>query len=244
MSTSSARFISDNAGPELDAALPARLEQLEQELAQARANETAALDRLQHLMALTANRLANPGRDAQRAFYETILDELPVEVVVLDEQFRYLYANPQAVPDPGHRAWLIGHTVIEFCARYGFPLDLAERRSRMFEQALRSAEPVVWDDCTPFPEGARYHQRHFKLLAQVGAGEPFMLGYGLDVTARVEAEARSQRSEAAQREQQEFMQQVLDTNPSAIYVRDAGGRFVFSNRAMAQLSGAGHAPPQ
>ncbi|MDQ2792381.1 MAG: PAS domain S-box protein, partial [Bacteroidota bacterium] len=107
---------------------------------------------------------------------------------------------------------------------------------------LRSSAPVVWDDCTPFPEGALYHQRHFKLLAQVGAGKPFMLGYGLDVTARVEAEARSQRSEAAQREQQEFMQQVLDTNPSAIYVRDAEGQFVFSNRAMAQLSGAEHAP--
>ncbi|MCI1188003.1 PAS domain S-box protein [Hymenobacter sp. DH14] len=244
MSTSAARLISNHVPAELDPAVQARLEQLERELAQARANEEAALDRLQRLMALTANRLANPAGDAQRAFYETILDELPVEVVVLDEQFRYLYANPQAVPDPEHRAWLIGHTVIEFCERYGYPLDLARHRSRMFEQALRSAEPVVWDDCTPFPEGPRYHQRHFKLLAQVGAGKPFMLGYGLDVTARVQAEARSQRSEAAQREQQEFMQQVLDTNPSAIYVRDADGQFVFSNRAMAQLSGAGHATPQ
>ena len=216
----------------------ARLHQLEQELTQARANEAAAVQRLQWY----ERQAMEPERDAQRAFYETILDELPVEVVVLDEQFRYIYANPQAVPDPGHRAWLIGHTVIEFCERYGYPMDLARHRSNMFEQALRSAEPVVWDDCTPFPEGPRYHQRHFKLLAQVGAGEPFMLGYGLDVTARVEAEARSQRSEAAQREQQEFMQQVLDTNPSAIYVRDAEGHFVFSNRAMAQLSGAEHAP--
>ena len=218
----------------------ARLDQLERELAQARANEAAAVQQLRQL----EQQGLNSQRDAQRAFYETILDELPVEVVVLDEQFRYLYANPQAVPDPGHRAWLIGHTVLEFCERYGFPMDLARHRSRMFEQALRSAEPMVWDDCTPYPEGPRYHQRHFKLLARVGAGAPFMLGYGLDVTARVEAEARSQRSEAAQREQQEFMQQVLDTNPSAIYVRDADGQFVFSNRAMAQLSGAQHAPPR
>ena len=242
MPISAASLISANGVPEIDPAVQARLDELERELAQARANETAALDRLQRLMALTANRLAEPARDAQRAFYETILDELPVEVVVLDEQFRYIYSNPQAVPDPAHRAWLIGHTVIEFCERYGFPMELAEQRSRMFEQALRSSESMVWDDCTPFPEGARYHQRHFKLLAQVGAGAPFMLGYGLDVTARVEAEARSQRSEAAQREQQEFMQQVLDTNPSAIYVRDAEGRFVFSNRAMTQLAGTGNAP--
>ena len=219
--------------PALAPAVQARLDQLEQELAQARANEAAAVRQLHQL----EQQSSEWQRDAQRAFYETILDELPVEVVVLDEQFRYIYANPQAVPDPEHRAWLIGRTVLEYCERYGFPMELAEQRSRMFKQALRSSEPVVWDDCTPYPDGPRYHQRHFKLLAQVGAGEPFMLGYGLDVTARVEAEARSQRSEAAQREQQEFMQQVLDTNPSAIYVRDADGRFVFINRAMAQLSG-------
>ena len=218
--------------PELAPAIQARLDQLERDLAQARANEAATVLRLQQL----EQQSSESQRDVQRAFYETILDELPVEVVVLDEHFRYVYSNPQAVPDPEHRAWLIGHTVIEYCERYGFPIALAEHRSRMFERALRSSAPVVWDDCTPFPEGALYHQRHFKLLAQVGAGEPFMLGYGLDVTARVEAEARSQRSEAAQREQQEFMQQVLDTNPSAIYVRDAEGQFVFSNRAMAQLA--------
>ncbi|WP_460503940.1 PAS domain-containing protein, partial [Hymenobacter agri] len=164
-------------------AVQARIDQLEYELAQARANETAALRQLQHLkqQGLSAQ------HEAQRAFYETILDELPVEVVVLDDQFRYVYANPQAVPDPEQRAWLIGHTVLEFCERYGFPMDLARHRARMFEQALRSTEPMVWDDCTPFPEGPRYHQRHFKLLARVGAGEPFMLGYGLDVTARVQA---------------------------------------------------------
>ena len=222
--------------PELVPAVEARLDQLERDLAQARASEAAAVQRLQYL--------EQQCEKSQRAFYETILDELPVEVVVLDEQFRYVYSNPQAVPDPAHRAWLIGHTVTEYCQRYNFPMVLAEQRSRMFERALRSAEPVVWDDCTPFPEGPRHHQRHFKLLAQVGAGEPFMLGYGLDVTARVVAEARSQRSEAAQREQQEFMQQVLDTNPSAIYVRDGEGQFVFSNRAMAQLAGTRHTNPR
>ena len=233
------RSLPDSSLPTAEGAAQARVRQLEQELAEARAREAEALQRVQQLTQQLHAGHPEAARDAQRAFYETILDELPVEVVVLDEGFRYIYANPQAVPDPEHRAWLLGHTVMEYCERYGFPLGLAEQRHRMFEQALHSTEPVVWDDCTPFPQGNLYHQRHFKLLAQVGAGAPFMLGYGLDVTARVEAEARSQRSEAAQREQQEFMQQVLDTNPSAIYVRDEQGRLVFSNEAMMQLAGAG-----
>ncbi|MDQ2770366.1 MAG: PAS domain S-box protein [Bacteroidota bacterium] len=239
MSSSSSTTLPERLLPDPDRPAQSRIRQLEQELAQARAREAAALEQVQQLAKLATPAGAASFRDAQRAFYEKILDELPVEVVVLDEQFRYIYANPQAVPDAGQRAWLLGHTVTEYCARYGFPLALAEQRRRMFDQALESPEPVVWDDCTPYPTGNSYHQRHFKLLAQVGAGTPFMLGYGLDVTARVEAEARSQRSEAAQREQQEFMQQVLDTNPSAIYVRDAQGQLVFSNRAMAQLAGEG-----
>ncbi|QKG53571.1 ATP-binding protein [Hymenobacter sp. BRD67] len=62
-----------------------------------------------------------------------------------------------------------------------------------------------------------------------------MLGSGLDVTARVQAEERSQRSEAARREQQEFIQQVLDTSPNPIYVRDSAGQVVFGNRALFKL---------
>ncbi|RZK61182.1 MAG: PAS domain-containing protein, partial [Hymenobacter sp.] len=177
-------------------------------------------------------------RDEQRNFYETVLDELPVEVVVLDQDFRYVYANPQAVPDPEQRAWLLsGHTVLEFCQRYGFPLALAEHRRRMFAKAQVSPEPVFWDDRTPQPGGDLVHQRQFKLLSGAGQpGRPYMLGSGLDVTARVRAEEQSQRSDAARREQQQFTEQVLDTLPNALFVRDETGQLTFSNFRMAELA--------
>ena len=184
---------------------------------------------------VTAQHEAEAQRDAQRVFYETILDEVPAEIAVLDEQQRYAYANIQAVPDPEHRAWLPGRTLAEYCTRYGFPLSLAAQRERMFREAEKSTATVFWDDRTPRPEGDLYHQRQFKLLAGAGRGLPYMLGSGLDVTARVQAEERSQRSEAARREQQEFMQLVLDTNPNPVYVRDAAGEVVFSNRALRRL---------
>jgi PAS domain S-box-containing protein len=185
---------------------------------------------------VTAHRQAESQRDAQRKFYETILDEVPVEIAVLDEQRRYVYVNPQAVPDPEHREWLPGRTLAEYCARYGFPLELAAYRDRMFEQAEVSPLPIFWDDRTPLPTGdAVHHQRQFKLLSGAGRGLPYMLGSGLDVTARVKAEERSQASEAARREQQEFMRQVLDTNPNLVYVRDAAGAVVFGNQAMLRL---------
>ncbi|NML66206.1 response regulator [Hymenobacter sp. RP-2-7] len=187
---------------------------------------------------ITARLAAEQERDRQRQFYETVLDELPVEVAVLDEHFRYVYANHQAEPDPEKRAWLLdGHTVLEFCERYGYPLSLAEHRRRMFAEAETSSQPVFWDDHTPRPDGDLVHQRQFKLLSGAGQpGRPYMLGAGLDVTARVRAEERSQRSEAAVREQQAFMEQVFDTTPSAIFVRDTAGRLLFSNFMMAELA--------
>jgi signal transduction histidine kinase/DNA-binding response OmpR family regulator len=174
-------------------------------------------------------------REAQRRFYEVVLDEVPVEIAVLDEHRRYVYVNPQAVPDPEHRAWLPGRTLAEYCARYGFPLELAEHRDRMFELAEESAAPVTWDDRTPVPGGEVHHQRQFKLLAAAGEGLPHMLASGLDVTARVRAEERSQRSEAERREQQEFIRQVLNTSPNPVYVRNAAGEVVFGNRALFKL---------
>ncbi len=194
-----------------------------------------------YLIDVTATRQANAQRDSQRVFYETILDELPVEVVVMDEHQRYVYANPQAVPDAAQRAWLPGHTLAEYSQQHPFPVALAVQRQRMFAQVLHSPEPIAWDDSTPHPDGARHHQRHFKRMTQDVPGQFFILGYGLDVTARIQAEERSRRSEAAQREQQEFMQLVLDTNPSAIYVRDAEGRVVFGNRTLRQLEELGRA---
>ena len=177
-------------------------------------------------------------RDKQRLFYETVLDELPVEVAVLNEDFRYVYANYQAVPDPEQRAWLLaGHSILEFCERYGYPTSLAAHRQRMFAEAQLSSEPIFWDDHTPRPGGSLVHQRQFKLLSRAGQPErPYMLGAGLDVTARVRAEERSQRSEAAVREQQQFMEQVFDTTPNAIFVRDAAGHLLFSNFMMAELA--------
>jgi signal transduction histidine kinase/DNA-binding NarL/FixJ family response regulator len=184
---------------------------------------------------VTQRQEAEKQRDAQRNFYETILDEVPVEIAVLDEQRRYVYVNPQAVPDPEHRAWLLGRTLAEYCVRYGFPLELAEHRDRMFELAETSPEPVIWVDRTPVAGGEVHHQRQFKVLSGASNSLPYMLGSGLDVTARVQAEKRSQRSEAERREQQEFMEQVLNTSPSPVYVRDAAGEVVFGNRALFKL---------
>jgi signal transduction histidine kinase/DNA-binding response OmpR family regulator len=181
-----------------------------------------------YLQEITEQRQVEGQLAEQRQFYETILDELPVEVVMLDAQQRYRYANPYAVPDMEARTWLMGHTISEFCQRYAYPASLAEQRTRMFDQARQDQDLVIWDDITPYPDGTRCHQRHFKAIADAAGDLRFMLGYGLDITERVRAQQQLL-------DEQKFIQQVLDTIPSLIYVRDATGNLVFRNHAMRQL---------
>ncbi|UOQ53118.1 ATP-binding protein [Hymenobacter cellulosivorans] len=181
-----------------------------------------------YLQEITEQREVELQMANQRQFYETILDELPVEVVMLDAEQRYLYANPYAVPNAEARTWLLGHTITEFCQRYQYPLTLAEQRVRMFEEAQQDEQLVIWDDITPHPDGVRCHQRHYKAIAGPDGALQFMLGYGLDITDRVKAQQQLL-------DEQKFTQQVLDTIPSLIYVRDAAGNLVFRNHAMRQL---------
>src|SRR5215210_2052075 len=55
-------------------------------------------------------------------------------------------------------------------------------------------------------------------------------GLLLDITER-------KRAEEELREQQQFLRQVIDTDPSLIFVKDWDGRFTLVNKAMADVYG-------
>ncbi|HEX8428445.1 PAS domain-containing protein [Hymenobacter sp.] len=189
---------------------------------------------------LAATRQREQQLRAQRDFYADILQELPVEVVVLDQHFRYVYANPQAVPDEEARTWLLGHTILDYCQRYHFPVELAEQRRRVFDEALREQHSVTWEDVTPYPEGPRSHRRYFKPMARPAGEPPLMLGYGLDITEQLAAEVRSLHNKAMTDERQTLIQQITDASPQVVYVRDAQGQLIFRNRAFNELAARSH----
>lgn len=178
---------------------------------------------------------------AQRDFYADILQELPIEVAVLDQEFRYLYANPQAVPNEADRAWLPGHTILEYCQRCQLPQELVEQRRRVLDQVVEEHRVVSWQDITPHPEGPRSHQRYFKPMARPTDQPAMLLGYGLDITERLAAEVRSIQSKAEADEQQALTQQITDASPHVIYVRNAQGQLVFRNRTFNELAAIGQA---
>ncbi|GAA4377550.1 PAS domain-containing protein [Hymenobacter koreensis] len=176
-----------------------------------------------YLTDITAVRHAEQERDAQRSFYEHVLDALPVEVVVLDEQQRYVYANPQAVPDADARQWLTGRTLPEYCETFGYDMALAEHRHKMFVRANAGERINAWEDATSTGTDTKHHLRCFTPLANP-TGFRFMLGYGLDITERRLAERRLD-------EQREFYETILNQLPGDVAVFDPEHRYQFVNPA-------------
>ena len=191
-----------------------------------------------YLTDVTAQRQPEQAAQAMREFYETILNHLPAVVTVLDPDQRYLYINPYADDSPTERQARLGTTFAERCAAKGLPSALAVRRRRLFDRALSSREVVSWEEQWPGAEGEeiRYWQCYYQPTFGADGGLRWMLCYGLDISTRRQAEARSRQSELEVKAQQAFTTQVLDLNPSAIYVRDTQHGLVFENQAMLALT--------
>jgi PAS domain S-box-containing protein len=93
-------------------------------------------------------------------FFEEILDKVPAEILVADAEYRFLYANPLAVPDPAVREWMIGKTNEEFCTFTGRPIAMSRARRMVFEKARRTRKAVEWSESAQDSEGVVQHFLH------------------------------------------------------------------------------------
>ena len=55
----------------------------------------------------------------QKEFYEKILDQIPTDVAVFDQNHRYLYLNQAAIKDKELRKFIIGKDDFEYAKRTG-----------------------------------------------------------------------------------------------------------------------------
>ena len=72
----------------------------------------------------------------KESFFESILDQIPGEIVVLDKQYRYVYVNPKAIADAELRKWIIGKTDHEYCKLKVLSTEFADQRIIVFNQVI------------------------------------------------------------------------------------------------------------
>ncbi|RPD49475.1 response regulator [Hymenobacter sediminis] len=195
-----------------------RIQTLEQALAAAQAQLASPPKVTPDAGSLPPERCAAADQD----FFETVLQQLPVEVAVFDTERRYCFVNTNGIQDPEIRSWVIGHDDFEYFAHFGRPQELAVQRRECFEQALATRSRVTWEEVMETAEGPQHMQRHFLPVFTPDGSLRMMVGMGVNITERrqVEKQLADQRA---------FYEFVLDQLPCDVGVFDDKFRYLFVN---------------
>ena len=142
--------------------------------------------------------IQNKAVEQERDLYETIFNQIPADVVIIDRNYRYMFLSKVAVKDPELRQWLIGKTDYEYCAYRGIDPQLALDRQAILDQALATRKPVQLMEVRPDREGIVRHKRRMLSPVLNHDGEPILfVGHGMDVTDLAEKEQSLREQNAA-----------------------------------------------
>jgi two-component sensor histidine kinase/PAS domain-containing protein len=134
---------------------------------------------------ITREYLASRQMEEQKKFYESILDNIPVDIAIFDENHKYLFINPIAVKKPEIRSFLIGKDDFDYCRLRNISTDGVVHRRELFIRARDAGESLDFEDRTSSPDGKdNYVLRRFYPVVNEKGKFRFMIGYGIDITVK------------------------------------------------------------
>ncbi|WP_264509850.1 ATP-binding protein [Flavobacterium sp. N1719] len=114
-------------------------------------------------------------------FNNIVLDNIPADIAVFDENHNYKFVNKRGIEDDELRNWLINKSDFDYCALKGLDNSLAQERREYFIRAKNTKQQVDWVDEIKRNGTIKYIYRRFY---PVFVDQEFnsMIGYGIDVT--------------------------------------------------------------
>ncbi|MCW3111034.1 MAG: hypothetical protein JWQ09_5540 [Segetibacter sp.] len=146
----------------------------------------------------------------QKEFTEAILNNLPADIAVFDNNHNYVFLNEHAISRPEFRQWMIGKNDFDYCRYKGIDDALAHKRRKLFNDALQAKTDVEWIDEHQTNHGSTiFILRKFHPVYETEQVR-YVIGYGVDITKRMKIE-----EELLQTRKQ--FQHVLNSSPVIIY---------------------------
>lgn len=137
---------------------------------------------------VTEARKAQQVIEEQRKFNEEILDNLPSEVIVLDNQFHIVFLNKAAEPDPVRREQLKGSYFESYCDAAGMTRSDKQEKHEKFTMAVTHRQSVSWmDELTDSKGQVRFVLRNVFPYFE-GAHLKYLICYAIDLTDRRQME--------------------------------------------------------
>jgi two-component sensor histidine kinase/PAS domain-containing protein len=126
---------------------------------------------------------SNNRAEDQKQFYEAILNNIPVDIAIFNQEHKYMYLNPVAVGNQEVRDFLLGRDDFDYCSFRNIQTTKAQERRDMFLKARNSKQTVEFEDVNANADGTlKYVSRRLVPVLNADGDFAFMLGYGVDIT--------------------------------------------------------------
>lgn len=164
----------------------------------------------------------------EHLLYNHILDRLPTELVVLNKEGHYIYANSAAIKSKERRRRILIDNHPEELSDLGNWIPAAEsRRNEVMKECMVDKNPVTFEEKLVDVDGTErtYLRNMYPLLDENGNAE-FLIGYGMDITARKKNELELQR-----------MAFVAEKTNGIVMITDAEKRIIWVNNSFEEILG-------
>jgi PAS domain S-box-containing protein len=120
-----------------------------------------------------------------KEFYESILNNIPTDIVVFDADHKYLFANPGAIKNEEYRKYIIGKDDFEYGAYRNRDPKIAEARRAQFLEVKNSGKAIGWEESQTDPDGnvITFLRRMFPMHDEQG-NFIMVIGFGIDISER------------------------------------------------------------
>ncbi|SEA98595.1 sensor histidine kinase [Pedobacter hartonius] len=126
-----------------------------------------------------------------KEFYESILNNIPTDIVVFDADHKYLFVNPGAIKNEEYRKYIIGKDDFEYGTYRNRDPKIAEGRRAKFLEVKKTGKALGWEESQTSPDGKviTFLRRMFPMHDEQG-NFIMVIGFGVDISERKSLEEK------------------------------------------------------
>lgn len=179
------------------------------------------------LQNITATKQTEENKKKENVLYNHILDRLPTELVVLNKEGRYIYANDAAIKSKEHRGIMLGNGHHQHSDLGNWIPAAESRRHEVINECMVHKRPITFEERLPDADGTErtYLRNMYPLLDENGDAE-FLIGHGMDITTRKKSELELQR-----------MAIVAEKTNGIVMITDPEKKIIWINNSFEKILG-------
>ena len=165
--------------------------------------------------------------EKERDFYKELLDNMPADVGVFNENQKYLYVNPHAIKDPEMRKWIIGKDDFDYCKARNLPTTIAKDRRNKFKDFIKNKSTYyTFEETSERNNVASHNLRIVYGFYNSDGSFKYALGYGINIDQLKNYELINIRQQSA-----------IEISNDGIALLDGNGEYTYVNNALVKMLG-------